>query len=347
MIKYHDTDMQPLKVCLISLRSYPLFKKNSLDYFGGAEVQMSLIAKELAKDKRFKVSLITKTNSQKKQIKQKRVTIYKTTIVDFLQILKKVDADIYIERTANIKVWLVSWFCRVFNKKFVYMVAHDWDVSLSWLYFLGLKRADLIVAQTEKQKQTLNQSFKLNSLVMPSLTRPMTMKAKNCKRRLILWIGRADSWKGPLKFIQLAKKFPNEKWLMICRKGRNKRLFNQVKIEADKLSNLQLLTDVPIEKIGEFFNKAKFLVNTSEVEGFPNTFLQAGLTKTAVISDRVNPDNYLKKYQCGLTSLDQVGRLINQPKLARQMGQNHFEYVRKHHQANNINILKKALLSLC
>src|SRR3989344_232526 len=116
--------MKPVKICFISLNSYPLFIKNSMDYFGGAEVQMSLIAQELAKDKRFRVSLITGDYGQPPIIKQGRLTLLKTKLIDFLTVLKTIDADIYVERTINPKVFLVGWRCRLFKKKFIYIVGH-------------------------------------------------------------------------------------------------------------------------------------------------------------------------------------------------------------------------------
>ena len=68
---------KPIKVCFISFNSYPLFKKKSKGYFGGAEVQISLISKELAKDKNFQVNVIAGDYGQKSLIKKNNVNIYK------------------------------------------------------------------------------------------------------------------------------------------------------------------------------------------------------------------------------------------------------------------------------
>ena len=334
-----------IKICLISLKSYPLFVNKSAEYFGGAELQMSLIAKELAKDKQFRVNLITQDYGQKKIVLKNKVKIIKTKInpFDFFKVLKTIDADLYVERTVNVKVFLVACFSKIFKKKFVYMVAHDWDVDNKWLYWLGLRFADLIVVQTQDQKTNLKKNFNLDSLIVPSLVQKNVIK-KQVKKEFVLWVGRADDWKRPFKYLNLVEKNLHEKFVMICREGRNKKLFNQVKTRASRFNNLKFFSVVPFEKISEFFRKAKMLVNTSIAEGVPNTFLQAGLNKTPVLSLKVNPDKYLDKYNCGVIANNL--KILNNRKRVVVMGQNHYNYVKKNHNFKNIDNFKRELLKL-
>ena len=63
--------MKPVKICFISLRSFPLFARKSMEYFGGAEVQISSIAKFLAQDKKFQVSIVVGDYGQTKTVKQR------------------------------------------------------------------------------------------------------------------------------------------------------------------------------------------------------------------------------------------------------------------------------------
>ena len=317
--------MKPVKICFISLNSYPLFNKNSLDYFGGAEVQISLITQALAKDKHFAVSLITGNYGQPPIFTRGRLKIYKTRLWDFLKILKTVNADIFVERTINPKVFLVGWWCRLFKKKFVYMAAHDWDCSYS-----GLKLAHLIFTQHQQQSAALKKNLNLSSIMMPPLVK-IGPAQKPLERKYILWVGRADDWKRPLDFINLVRRNPQEKFVMICRPGKVKLKIN--------LPNLIFIPAVPATKILDYFRQAKIFVNTSNAEGFPNTFLQAGAAKTPVLSFRVNPDNYLNKYHCG-----QVGQKLFQP--GKDMGQNHYRYVKKYHGLKNLEIFKQTLCRL-
>ena len=57
---------------------------------------------------------------------------------------------------------------------------------------------------------------------------------------------------------------------------------------------------MPFDKIENYFSRAKLLVNTSESEGFANTFIQAGKWAVPILTLKVNPDNFLTTYSCGL-----------------------------------------------
>lgn len=364
---------QKIKVCLISLNSYPLFVKNSTGYFGGAEVQMSLIAKTLAKDGQFEVNLLVGDYGQKKVVHKNKVTLIKSLrkkyffwmhwweLVNFLLTLKNINADVYIERTMNPKLGVVAVFCKLFKKKLIYMMAHDWDSMIDTgnylkklnrcVYVWGLKKADLIVAQNEMQQKQLKDNFGLNSVLVKSVVK--SRKKSRRKKKHILWVGRADKWKRPEMMIKLAKKFPKEKVKMICRQGMNKDYYKIIKKMASKYPNVEFLPVVPFEKIGKYYSQAKVLINTSVAEGFPNTFLQAGLANTPVVSLLVNPDNYLEKFEAGFKANNDFNKLVNKTKqlmnkseLSLKMGENHFQYVKKNHSMENLAKLRREIIKL-
>src|SRR5215471_3088154 len=64
------------KLCIISLYSYPLFNPDCYSPFGGSEVRLSLIAKELARRGHFQVNLVVLDHGQPKQEYQESLTIY-------------------------------------------------------------------------------------------------------------------------------------------------------------------------------------------------------------------------------------------------------------------------------
>ena len=99
---------------------------------------------------------------------------------------------------------------------------------------------------------------------------------------------------------------------------------------------------------------AKILVNTSTAEGFPNTFLEAGLTQTPILSLKVNPDNFISKYKCGVIASNnqkdlekRLSNLLNHNSRLRKLGVNNYKYAIKYHGLKNLKVLKQALLDLC
>lgn len=344
-------NVKPVKICFISLRSYPLLVKNSLDYFGGAEVQISLIAKALAKNNKFKINIVVGDYGQKAIINKNHLALHRSfkhgrffpfEIIRFFLLLKKINADIYVERTMNVKVGLVALFCRLFGKKFIYMIAHDWDCQKDFRHYLGLKLANLIVAQTKYQQKYLLKNWRLSSFIFPSIingNKIRKQKNKNC----LLWVGRAEKWKQPEIFIKLASSFPQQKFVMICRQGNDPFYYQKLFSQLQPLPNLEFFNDIPFSKINDFFRQAKIFVNTSSNEGFPNTFLQAGLNQVPILSLITNPDKFIELYQCGLVAknsyqklVDNCQKLLNFPRLANSFGKHNLNYVNSRH----INILR-------
>src|SRR4030043_2036888 len=136
--------MKP-KICLVSPMIYPVLVGNKdIELAGGAEVQQSIIIKEL--DRRgYNISVITMDYGQDDLVKLGRnIRVYKvckpTQGIKFVRqfhpistgiwkLMKKIDADIYYQRTPSMLTGIVAYFCKKKGKKFIYSVAHDKDAN--------------------------------------------------------------------------------------------------------------------------------------------------------------------------------------------------------------------------
>jgi glycosyltransferase involved in cell wall biosynthesis len=165
-------------------------------------------------------------------------------------------------------------------------------------------------------------------------------------KKYILWVGRCNKGKRPELFLRIVKKFPKEKFIMISPMVSDERdLFDQIKQEASQLTNLVFIERVSFFEIQKYFNEAKIFLGTSDYEGFPNTYLQACLGGTPIISLRVNPDNFITENNLGYCAngkldlmLDKINYILNHPDDWLEKSRNALKYVKKNH---NINIIGK------
>jgi glycosyltransferase involved in cell wall biosynthesis len=306
-----------MKVCFISRSAYPLFNSNCKVIFGGAEVDIFTIASELAKDPKYQVSVLVGDFGQPDAEIQGNLTLYKSykfTEVKILQMVKLarkmlfINADIYVQESASGGTGLVAVICKLMRRKFIYRTASSIDSDGTFIkehllegfvYRYGLKNASHVVTQTESDKEELIKNFGVKSSVIRNALRLPESIENN--RHTVLWVGRSEKLKQPHLFIELAKAFPQEKFVMICPPADfNSVDWTRLQEEAHQISNLEFIPYVSFAEIGTYFSKVAIFVNTSKYEGFPNTFVQAASYGVAILSLNVNPDDFLTVYSCGV-----------------------------------------------
>ena len=305
------------RVCFVSPKAYPIFNPDIESVFGGAEVDTYMIAIELAKNDSFEVSFIVADYGQPQEEVRENVRILKG--LDFRQnplvgarkiwnALKQADADVYMMKTASPGVPLVQYFCKKHNRRLIYKTAHQRECDGSYLkkhpllgrfFIRSLKKADAVITQNESDTESLLKLFGIASTTIPNAHR--IPESTGIERKSILWIGRSIGFKHPERFLKLAKSFPKERFIMICQRATGDTQYDELIAAATNIENLEFLERVPFGKVDGYFEQAKVFVNTSDSEGFPNTFIQACKTATAILSFGVNPDNFIDKHHCGLT----------------------------------------------
>ncbi|MHC5116313.1 MAG: glycosyltransferase family 4 protein [Planctomycetota bacterium] len=312
-----DAANKKIHVCFISPKAYPIFNPQVESVFGGAEVDTYMIATELAKDENFEVSFIVADYGQPQEEVRENVRILKS--LNFKQIpltgackiwkaLKQANADVYMMKTASPGVPLVQYFCRKYNKRFIYKTAHQRECDGSYLqqhavlgklFVRSLKHADTVIAQNESDSENLRELFGIHSITISNAHHIKDLG--DVERQSVLWVGRSAEFKHPERFLDLAIQFPQEPFMMICQRATGDTQYDALKADAAGIDNLTFIERVPFHEIDAYFEQAKVFVNTSDSEGFPNTFIQACKAGTAILSYAVNPDDFLDKHQCGIS----------------------------------------------
>ncbi len=352
----------------------PLFNPDIPFHAGGGEVQLYFLGTELSNDPRYEIVYLVGDFGQAKIERFNKIMLFRGTkplfdmpwykigfgAIKTLWCLIKINADIYFERTSSPRLGLVSLYCKIFKKKLIYMTAADIDCNGQYpkiygkifhrIYNYGLKNVNAVIVQSEKQQRLMKKNYGIESIFIKSLFR--IRDSINIEKKFTLWIARCHWMKKPNIFLDMVKLFPNEKFVMISPKAADDhKLFDSIKQKAKTYSNLTFIEEVSFIDSQYYFDQAKVFVNTSTVEGFPNTFLQAGLSKTPILSLDISPDDFLHNIEGGVCTNGNIKlffsmyeKLVNNIPHRKMLGNNIFEYVKKHHNAKSIAEQYKKLM---
>jgi glycosyltransferase involved in cell wall biosynthesis len=358
---------RPLRICLISPLGYGLYHPEAGQRFGGSEVQLYLLARELSNDAAFQVSVLTTVSREAQGEVLSNVRLltrvgrgrlgangegtmqgYLSAFAEMHRTLAAIDADLYVHAGAGVEVGAYALICRLLRRRFIFVVASTADLlaappnvrgPLRWAYRLGLRLADAIVCRSEDQAATLRDQWHRRGCVIRSGHPLAELAEPEAAKSTILWVGRMHPLKQPALFLQLAARFPRERFVMVASGDiHHGELQLEIRRQARERPNLFLIEDVPWTEVGRYFDEAKLLINTSTYEGFPNTFVQAALREVPILSWAVNPDQVLTRHGIGGCAGASFERLVEMTRqlcadepLRTEMGRRAAAYAREAH----------------
>ena len=360
-----DSKTEPLRICFVCPKAYPLFDRSVKKIFGGAEVDLYMLATEIAKDDNFEVSFIVADYGQEESKTIRGVKIIRsldfkknaiTGAVKIWQAMRVANAYVYLQKTASAGTFLVALFCKLNKKTFVYRTASQRECNGEYLkkHFLvgkifrwSMYNAKQIVTQNQTDRQNLIHTISVDSTVIPNAHN--LPKLQKNKRQTVLWAGRSAEVKRPELFIKLAQKVPDEQFTMICQRATGDEKYQELLARAAQVKNLEFIEQVDFDEIDRYFQRAKMLVNTSDSEGFPNAFIQACKCAAPILSLNVNPDNFLNKHKCGLCAggdwnvfMDMLKQILNRD-TAEKFGNAARIYAEANHDIAKIADIYKSL----
>jgi glycosyltransferase involved in cell wall biosynthesis len=317
--------MTPPHVCFVGLGNLPVLAPEYADQpAGGAELQQALLAKALAR-RGWPVSMIVFDQGQPEGATWHGVRTIRAyrpdeglPVLRFLHprwtklwsALGRADADIYYTSCAGAHLGQTVLFARRRGRKVVFKVASNSDCDPRQLlvqyrrdrllYRYGLARADLVLAQTAQQQRALRQNFARDSRIAPSLIEPAERSRTLAERDIdALWVGHIRSFKRPDVLLAMARQLPQLRFHMVGgRMPGSEPLYDSVRGEAQALGNVTFHGAVPYREARSLYARARLFVSTSDIEGFPNTYLQAWSHGTPVVAF-LDPDGLLERHAMG------------------------------------------------
>ncbi|MFM8458527.1 MAG: glycosyltransferase, partial [Chthoniobacterales bacterium] len=206
-----------------------------------------------------------------------------------------------------------------FGYKVVYICGLDPEIDGSFgrthgwkgkLFERGVRNSDYRFAMSEYQSRLFRQSGLSHGLYR-NLIRPRVAPRTKQKTVDFLWVARCQRIKRPHLFLDLAERFPEAKCEMICPRE-DLELWQEVSDRAKGLANLTFRESVPYTEIQDRYDAAKFLVSTSEAEGFPNNMIQAAQGSAGVLSLEVDPDGFIGTFGAGFCAKGNFDLLVDE-----------------------------------
>lgn len=327
-----------MKICFVGLNTLPvLAREYNCHGAGGAELQMSLIAQALVK-RNFDISMVVADYGQPDGKVWSGVRTYKAyrfedgfPVLRFIhprwtgvwRALKRSDADVYFTSCAGMLVGLTAMFCTHFQRGFVFRMANDWDCDPKrvlirfWrdkkLYEYGLRKTDAVLCQNGKQLIGLKKNYSIDGVLIKSFVeQPLVSFSLQQRDVSVLWVSNLRYIKRPDIALDLAKRLPVYSVHMIGGVVSGfANLYSNIKNEASRLPNLTFHGQIPYHDVGEYFDRTRVFVNTSDSEGFPNTYLQAWRRGVPVVAF-FDPDGVIRREGLGyaVSSLDEMQRAV-------------------------------------
>jgi hypothetical protein len=326
--------MMMARVCFVGLENLPVLAPEFEQHgIGGAQLQQSLLAKAFVR-RGFPVSMVVGDYGQPDGAIWSGVQTYKAysahegiPVVRFVHprwtklwaALRRADAEVYYVSCAGAQVGQVAMWAARNGRRMIFRIASDADCEPErllisfWrdrkLYEYGLRRAAAILAQSIKQQELMWRNYGLDSCVANSLVDAPERELSFAERDTsLLWVSNIQQLKRPEVFLELVRRLnPSSASMVGGTQPRAHDLYARIGAYAAHVGNLTFHGPLPYRDTNRVFDRARVFVNTSETEGFPNTFLQAWIRGVPVVSF-LDPDGVIRREGLGhaVATLDEM-----------------------------------------
>ncbi len=310
---------RPLHICFVSLRARAALIPAQGGRIGGAETQVARLAHWLAEREGMRVAVIVGDEGQPLRERAGAVELLKiaqpalpgvraaVSSASLYQTARAAGADVYVQRTAGVETGIVHAAAASIRRPFIFMASSDMECAPPWtgagprgrLFRHGLRGAARILVQHAAQAERYRSVHGVQPDIFHSVYEfPPEPPGERPARAL--WVGRCVEVKGPSRFLDLARSLAPRPCVMVAPPSPSEpQLFQNISHAAESLPNLTFHAGLPPAAVEALYSDCGVLVNTSSIEGMPNTFLEAAARGLALASLSVDPDALLTREGAG------------------------------------------------
>ena len=355
------------KICIVGLDDYAMLTGDvSYGHIGGESVQHVLLARAW-RDLGLDVSIVVHDHGQPRVTTVDGIRAVAAfprnggmRVLRFLhprltgvtRAMREVDADVYYQSPAAPWSGVAVWFARRFQKRSVLRIASDSDCLKGrqpmrhrrdrWLFDYGVRHASLIAAQTEQQRALLERHYGVHSETLNIAVETPHASPARRKDIDVVWVGNLRPVKRPDVALEVARRLPHYRFAIVGGSvPRAKAYFDRIASEAKELPNVVMTGGVSYQDVGEWFDRSRVHLNTSDYEGFPNTFLQAWIRGVPVASF-FDPDGLIERRDLGRRCTDVDGmcaaleELLRDPAACATIGERARAFVTSQYSAREV-----------
>ena len=288
---------------------------------GGAETQLYLLARELARLGRRVclvsyalpglparvdgIDVVPRPPARWREIKGPAGKL--AEIVTVWRAVAGVDARTFVQRGTHPETGLVALAAKARGRRFVYSSAND--IDFDWgsvaarhnvaLFHVGVRLADAIVVQTAVQERLCLECFGREPILIRSLVEPA--QVPRSQPEAFLWIGKLTPYKRPLEFVELARAVPEARFWMVgvASEKESAPIAAELERATAEVPNIELLDPRPRAELMELVERAVAIVSTSEYEGMANVMLEGWARGVPALALAHDPDGLIEGEELG------------------------------------------------
>jgi glycosyltransferase involved in cell wall biosynthesis len=341
---------------------------------GGAEYQINLLIGALTQQQRFEVYELSHHVSDAIEPKDYRVVRigrnpnmpklgYVMDCPPLYRALRRIRPQVIYQRVGCGYTGISALYARRHRVPLIWHVSHDTDVMRAtldsgrnllrrrlekWSIELGIRWADRIVVQTQHQSDLLMRHYgRTADALVPNFHPEAREVIDKSEAPLVVWIANLKNWKRPEIFVRLAaqlRDLPGVQFVMLGEEpdGAKRQPWLATLLQSiASTPNLTYLGRRSQAEVNQILARAWIYVNTSQHEGFPNTFIQAWMRDAVIVSLDVNPDRVLDLEELGVHAGTEEGleravrALLRSPALRHRYVERARTYVKATHSLRN------------